>query len=337
MKVCWDPITRSGCRTHNRDAANYCMNCGRRLVGAMRLLNPGDMLQGIYQIVRVVGVGGSGAVYLVSDQSAGDVQRALKESGDPDQSEQFALEAEVLRPLSHPNLPRVYTYFHHDGRDYLVMDFVPGRSLGEVLAERAAANQAPLDESVVIGYAIQICRALEYLHGRQPLPVIHRDIKPENIRITPHGELKLVDFGLLKRLDASNPSTMAFAQGLTPVYASPEQWGLITGTHTDSRSDVYSLAATLYHMLTGQSPMSALNRVTGSRGRLRTDDPLIRPRQINSAISARAETAILRAMAFQPDERFLTAREFRAALSVGTDTLQAAGRPKPKGGQGADA
>jgi serine/threonine-protein kinase len=217
----------------------------------------------------------------------------------------------------------VYTYFHQDGRDYMVMDFVPGRSLAEVLAERASAGQPPLDESVVIGYAIQICRALEYLHSRDPHPVIHRDIKPENIRITPHGELKLVDFGLLKRLDATNPSTLAFAQGLTPVYASPEQWGLLSDTHTDPRSDIYSLAATLYHMLTGQSPMSALNRVTGSRGKFRTDDPLIRPRQINPAVSARAEKAILRALAYQPDERYATAREFRAALSVGTDTLQA--------------
>jgi eukaryotic-like serine/threonine-protein kinase len=293
----------------------------------MRLLNPGEVLADSYQVVRIVGVGGSGAVYLIHDQSAGGVERALKESSDPEQQEQFALEAEVLRPLSHPHLPRVYRYFHHDERDYIVMDFVPGRSLADVLAERAAAGQPPLDESVVIGYAIQICRALEYLHSREPLPVIHRDIKPENIRITPHGELKLVDFGLIKRLDATNPSTMAFSQGLTPVYASPEQWGLLTGTHTDPRSDVYSLAATLYHMLTGQSPMSALNRATGSRGQFRTDDPLIRPRQINPAVSVRTENAILRAMAFLPDERFLTAREFRAALSVGTDTLRAVRRP----------
>jgi len=272
-------------------------------------------------------VGGSGAVYLIRDASAGGAERALKESCDPEQREQFALEAEVLQPLSHPNLPRVYIYFHEDGRDYMVMDFVPGRSLGEVLAERAVAGQPPLDENVVIGYAIQICRALEYLHSREPHPVIHRDIKPENIRITPHGELKLVDFGLHKQLDASKPSTLAFARGLTPVYASPEQWGLLAGAHTDPRSDIYSLGATLYHLLTGQSPMSALNRATGSRGKFRTDDPLLRPRQINPAISPRTEQAILRATAFHPDERFVMAREFRAALSIGTDALQA--RPRP--------
>ncbi len=319
MKVCWDPATRAGCRARNRDSANYCMKCGRRLVGAMHLLDPGDRLQGIYKVEHVVGVGGSGAVYLIRDTASGGVERALKESNDPQQREQFALEAAVLQPLSHPNVPRVYTYFNENDRDYMVMDFVPGHSLAEVLAERAAANQPPLDESAVVGYAVQICRALEYLHSRDPHPVIHRDIKPENIRITPHGEVKLVDFGLLKRLDTTNPSTLAVARGLTPVYASPEQWGLLTGTHTDMRSDIYSLAATLYHLLTGKRPLSALNRATGAN----SGDPLIRPRQINPAITARAEAAILRAMAFQPDERFATAREFRAALAAGTDTMQA--------------
>jgi serine/threonine-protein kinase len=204
----------------------------------------------------------------------------------------------------------------------MVMDFVPGRSLGEVLAERAASAQPPLDENVVIGYAIQICRALEYLHSRDPHPVIHRDIKPDNIRITAHGELKLVDFGMAKRLDASNPATLLHAQGLTPVYASPEQWGLIEGLHTDPRSDIYSLAATLYHLLTGRTPVSALKRLTGSRGRFQSDDPLAAPRQVNPAISMRTDRALRRALSFHPDERFATGREFRGALSVGTDTLR---------------
>jgi serine/threonine-protein kinase len=298
------------------------MKCGRRLEEVLCLLNPGDVLLGAFEIHKIVGTGGAGAVYLVADLTAGGAERALKESCDTAQRDQFKVVADVLRPLAHPNLPRVYGHFRHADRDYIVMDFVPGISLGEVLAERAAAEQPPLDENVVIGYAIQICRALEYLHSRDPHPVIHRDIKPDNIRITPHGELKLVDFGMVKRLDASNPATLLHAQGLTPVYASPEQWGLIEGMHTDPRSDIYSLAATLYHLLTGRSPISALKRLTGSRGRFQTDDPLLPARQINTTVSMRTEKALRRALSFHPDERYATAREFRGALSVGTDTLR---------------
>lgn len=329
MKVCWTPATRIGCRRQNRDSANYCLYCGRPLSGALRLLNTGDVLQGSYEMMRAVGFGGNGAVYVVRDRSAGGVERALKESIDRAQREQFALEAEVLRPLSHPNLPRVYNHFTENDRDYMLMEFVPGRSLDEVIEERAQHGQPPLDENVVIGYALQICHALEYLHRRAPHPVIHRDIKPDNIRLTPHGELKLVDFGLVKRLDVANPATQRLAQGLTPVYAPPEQWGLIADHHTDARSDVYSLAATLYHLLTGRGPVSALDRITGgSLGSLDTappgGDPLIPPRQINSDVSPRVENALLKALAFHPDDRFPAAREFRVALSVGTDTLRIA-------------
>ena len=322
MKICWTPATRIGCRTQNRDGANYCLHCGRPLGGAMRLLNPGDVLKGVYEVKRVVGAGGNGAVYLVRDGSAASVERALKESGDAAHREQFALESEVLRPLMHPNLPRVYVHFSEGEHDYMLMDFVPGLSLGEVLSDRGANGQPPLDEHVVIGYAIQICRALEYLHSREPHPVIHRDIKPDNIRITPHGELKLVDFGLVKRLDEANPATLFQAQGLTPVYASPEQWGIIADYHTGPRSDIYSLAATLYHLLSGQNPLSALDRAIGVGSGDRASDPLVPLRQINPAITVHTERSVLKAMAYMPDDRYATARELRAALSLGTATRQ---------------
>ncbi|MBI3761341.1 MAG: protein kinase [Chloroflexi bacterium] len=324
MKVCWTPATRIGCRNENRDSANYCLFCGRPLSGALRLLNPGDVLQAKYEVTRVVGFGGNGAVYAVQDRSAGNAERALKESIDPEQREQFAVEADVLRPLDHPNLPRVYDRFTAGNRDYMLMEFVPGRSLEEVIQERARQNLPPLDENVVIGYAIQICHALEYLHRREPHPVIHRDIKPANIRITPHGELKLVDFGLVKRLDTDNPATHRLAQGLTPVYAPPEQWGLIEGRHTDPRSDIYSLAATLYHLLTGTGPSSALDRIAGRGGRLNSEEPLVPPRSLNPNISTRVERALMKALSVHPDDRFPTARELRAALSMGSDTLHIA-------------
>jgi eukaryotic-like serine/threonine-protein kinase len=153
----------------------------------------------------------------------------------------------------------------------------------------------PLPERQVLPWADQLCDALQYMHSQQP-PVLHRDIKPSNIKITPAGNVKLVDFGLVKVLSPDDQRTITVVQGRGTVQYIPlEQYGGDTG-HTDVRSDIYSLGATLYHLLTGQPPLDAKQRFLRPSS-LRT------PRSLNSAISPQTEQAILWSLAMHPDDR----------------------------------
>jgi serine/threonine-protein kinase len=218
--------------------------------------------------------------------------------------EQFEREATVLARLDHPNLPKVSDFFSAEDRDYLVMDFVPGKDLKTLMNEMKQRGQF-LTERDVLSWADQIADALSYLHQQQP-SILHRDIKPSNIKLTPNGLIKLVDFGLVKIL-VSGERTITVVQGHGSAYYTPlEQYGGDTG-HTDPRSDIYSFGATLYHLLSNQPPMEARQRF------LQPKD--IKPMQdINSDISPRTERAIEMAMHIHPDERFQTVEEFRAAL-----------------------
>ena len=218
-------------------------------------LLPGHILRERYSIRQVVGRGGMGCVYLAEDLRLDGRLCAIKETQpDPavdDESrrqtqQQFHREASVLARLDHPNLPKVSDFFSEDDRDFLVMDFVPGHDLKELMdASRREGLQLP--EERVLEWARQMCDALEYLHRQNP-PVLHRDIKPGNIKLTPGGLLKLVDFGLVKLL-APDDRTITILQGRgTALYTPLEQYGRETG-HTDARSDLYSLGSTLYHML----------------------------------------------------------------------------------------
>ncbi len=254
------------------------------------------------------------AVYRAEDLRLRGRQCALKEilpeqisAGGPviQAQEQFYREASVLARLDHPNLPKVSDYFSHKGRDYLVMDFVPGRNLKELLDEARRAGQF-LDEKQVLNWTLQLCDALEYLHSQEP-PVLHRDIKPSNIKLTPRGTIKLVDFGLVKLLAPDDSRTVTVVQGRGTVQYTPlEQYGGDTG-HTDIRSDLYSLGATLYHLLTGTQPADAKQRFL-------KPGSLIPPRNINPAISPATERAILQAMAMHPDERPANVAAFRSIL-----------------------
>mgnify|MGYP001560594111 CR=1 FL=1 len=170
-------------------------------------------------------------------------------------------EATLLASLRHPNLPRVTDHFVIGGQgQYLVMDFVPG----EDLKQRLEKNGGPLPEADVTGWAQEILDALNYLHTLQP-PVVHRDIKPGNIKITPEGRAVLVDFGLAKVHDLKQTTTVG-AKALTPGFAPPEQYGV---GRTDPRTDIYSLAATLYNLLTNQIPADSLERAIGKLARNR--------------------------------------------------------------------
>jgi serine/threonine protein kinase len=255
-----------------------------------------------------------GATYRAEDLRLKGRYCAVKEAiPDPDATpdelkqsrEQFYEEASTLARLDHPNLPKVSDYFSEDDRDYLVMDFVPGDDLKQMLAD--ALRQAhPLPERQVLAWAEQLCDALEYMHTQDP-PVLHRDIKPSNIKITPAGNVKLVDFGLVKVLAPDDQRTITVVQGRGTIQYTPlEQYGGDTG-HTDARSDIYSLGATLYHLLTGEPPLDAKQRFLKPTS-------LATPRSLNPEISPQTERTILWCLAMHPDERPASIATLRAQL-----------------------
>lgn len=265
----------------------------------MSVLQTGDLLHGRYRIVRLLGQGGFGALYRVWDTTLGR-PCALKENLDtaPDTQRQFLREAKILANLHHPNLPRVTDYFIENQKQYLVMDFVEGQDLQEMLDDRGG----PLPEDQALNWVRQICDALTYLHKQKP-PVIHRDIKPANIKVTPSGQAVLVDFGIAKQTDPHLKTTVG-AQAVTPGFSPYEQYG--KGI-TDARTDVYALGATLYTLLTGQEPPESVQRVVR--------DPLLLPRSLNPALSARTSAALARALQMDPTQRFQSVADFKAALT----------------------
>jgi serine/threonine-protein kinase len=255
-----------------------------------------------------------GAVYRAEDLRLEGRICAIKEvRPDPDATpeelaqaqEQFRREAFTLARLDHPNLPKVSDTFPTGQREYLVMDFVGGQDLRQLMEEKRRRGEF-LDEGRVLEWADQLCDALEYLHGQDP-PVLHRDIKPANIKLTPGGLIKLVDFGLVKLLAADDSRTITVLQGRgTVAYTPLEQYGGDTG-HTDARSDIYSLGATLYHLLTNQPPADAKQRFLDPNA-------LVFSRAINPRISPATERAILTAIAMHPDPRPPSVAEFREML-----------------------
>lgn len=279
-----------------------------------RTLSPGTILRERYKIVELVGRGGMGATYRAEDLRLQGRVCALKEAlPDPDAPagelkqgrEQFYQEASTLARLDHPNLPKVSDYFSEGDRDYLVMDFVPGQDLKEMLTG-ALREGHPLPERQVLAWATQLCSALEYLHTQEP-PILHRDIKPSNVKVTPAGNVKLVDFGLVKVLAPDDQRTITVVQGRGTVQYIPlEQYGGDTG-HTDVRSDIYSLGATLYHLLTGQPPLDA-------KARFLKPEALPTPRSLNPAISAQTEKAILWSLAMHPSDRPASVAQLQAEL-----------------------
>jgi serine/threonine protein kinase len=277
-------------------------------------LSPGTTLWSRYRIIQLVGQGGMGAIYQAEDTRLEGRLCALKEvipeSRDSEENHeqiqaQFHREASILARLDHPNLPKVSDYFLYNGRDYLVMDFVPGRDLRELVEEARGQGQFLTEEQALI-WAEQLCDALEYLHNQDP-PVLHRDIKPANIKLTPAGTIKLVDFGLVKLMAPDDNRTITVLQGRGTVQYTPlEQYGGDTG-HTDVRSDIYSLGATLYHLLTAQPPLEAKQRFL-KPGAMPT------VRELNPHITPHVEKAIAHAMAMHPDDRPSSIAEFRAEL-----------------------
>jgi len=274
-----------------------------------------------YTVLNLIGRGGMGAVYRVQRASDG-TQWALKEmraQGELSPEEQadnrrlFLQEAALLRSLTFPNLPVVADLFEHEGRPTMVMEYVPGKTL----EDRVHEANAPLLEQQVLGYGIQLCRVLHYLHSCDP-PIIYRDLKPSNIMLTPTGVLKLIDFGVA-RTHKKGKSKDTIAMG-SAGYAPPEQYGK---GQTDARSDVYALGATLLHLLTNLPPVPLQTPQPGSI------------RKFNPSVDTGTEGVIIKAMSLQREQRFASCAEMEQILLRCLDgpyadpTAQAAPPPPP--------
>jgi serine/threonine protein kinase len=277
------------CGAANRPTARFCISCGQALPAASALpptaqvgaavsspptpplaqttpaptspsltglLPANSLLNQRYRIVRQLGQGGMGAVYQAEDTRLGDQLVAVKEMSQSELKSQQAIteatqafpsEAIMLARLRHAHLPRIYDHFEDNNRWYLVMDFIPGETLEEYLAK--AGGKLPVTEVLEIG--IQLCNVLGYLHSQQP-PIIFRDLKPANIMRTPDGDLFLIDFGIARHFKPGQAKDTA-AYG-SMGYAPPEQYGK---AQTTPQSDIYSLGATLHHLLSGNDPSQA--------------------------------------------------------------------------------
>lgn len=271
------------------------------------MLAPNTLLQNRYLVIRSIGHGGMGAVYLARDQRLGHTV-ALKETFFTEERMRraFEREARLLAHLRHPALPKVTDHFDEDGGQFIVMEFISGDDLEMLLAQRGE----PFPVAQVLAWGDELLKALDYLHHQDP-PILHRDIKPANLKLTPEGEIILLDFGLAKGTAGQTSSVMTSRSvfGFTPNFAPLEQ---IQGTGTGPRSDLYSLAATLYYLMTGTIPPDALTRITevanGQTDSLRPAD------EVNPQIPREVAELLTKTMAHNRDHRPASATEMRAQL-----------------------
>jgi serine/threonine protein kinase len=259
------------------------------------------LLKKRYEILEILGRGGMGCVYKVADRRQGGAILAIKElragtlplEKSVESLAQFRTEARILLRLTHPNLPKVYDYFSLQGVHFIVMEYINGRTLDQVLEVR---HGKPLDEQLALSWALQICRAMHFLSVQKPRPIVFRDLKPSNIMISRDGRIKLIDFGIA-RFFKEDKREDTFVYG-TPGYAAPEQYGI---GQTDVRSDIFSLGATLHHCLTGRDP---------------SETPLVFPdvRQLNPTISRETAAIVKKALEQDMDKRFQSALDMKQAI-----------------------
>lgn len=278
-------------------------------------IKTGTILRNRYQVKQIIGQGGMGSIYLAEDLRLEgrlcavkevEYDRALPEEMLKEARDQFQREATILARLDHPNLPKVSDFFSFSERDYLVMDYVPGKDLRQLMMEARQQNSF-LPEPKVLDWASQLASALKFLHNQEH-PILHRDIKPSNLKLTPNGLVKLVDFGLVKLL-APGEITITVLQGQgTALYTPLEQYGGDSG-HTDARSDIYAFGGTLYHLLTNEPPLNV-------RDRFLNPGSLPRIREINPAVSVRTERAVHWALQLHPEDRPEDIDAFTNALFV---------------------
>jgi serine/threonine protein kinase len=286
-----------------------------RKAAKLKPLDEGVILNGRYEIVRKIGGGGMGAVYLANDRNLGGVLRAVKEMVqsyiESDQQDKaisdFKRESMLLTSLDHPAIPTIYDYFfdEKEARFYLVMKYISG---GDLSGRLRAAPEGRIDEKSVTEWAIQIADVLEYLHNHEP-SIVYRDLKPANVMIDGNsGRVMLIDFGIARWVNKEEKGVTAVG---TMGYAPPE---LFSG-NVEPRSDIYSLGSTMFHLLTGADPQS---------------NPLLifdfqknpRPRQINSQLSDQIERILMRAVEYNADLRFASAAQLRDELKEHLSNLK---------------
>ena len=281
----------------------------------MKPIAPNTLIQNRYLIVNLIGKGGMGEVYLAIDQRLGSAI-ALKRtffSDDATLGHAFEREARTLARLRHPVLPKVSDHFTEDGTQYLVMEHISG----EDMSKRLEGLEKPFPISWVLFWADQLLDALNYLHAHEP-PIIHRDIKPQNLKLTDENHIVLLDFGLSKNSVGETRVTSAGSiVGYTPHYAPMEQ---IRGTGTDARSDIYSLSATLYQILTNNVPPDALTRADSLINGL--PDPITPISDLNVEVSKAVSDVIIKGMTISQEQRYKTAREMQKLLRDAYAQLQ---------------
>ncbi len=298
------------CHQQHRSSAKFCPATGKLIqiergnvgpqeaAGLTGRLPANAFLNNRYVILRKVGQGGMAAVYQVSDTWNPGPTWAIKEMSDAALNAAdrgyavhcFEQEANLLRALNHPNLPKVTDVFTDGGKHYLVMEFVPGRTLSDMLHERGQ----PFSEMEILSWGSQLCEVLAYLHSQNP-KIIFRDLKPGNIMVTPAGQVKLIDFGIVRFFKpGQRADTMALG---TPGYASPEA----AGGQTDERSDIYSLCMTLHNLLTLHDPAQSI-----------FNPPPVR--RLNPSVSVELEQILMRGLQNPRDQRWQSARQLQAEL-----------------------
>jgi outer membrane protein assembly factor BamB/tRNA A-37 threonylcarbamoyl transferase component Bud32 len=270
-------------------------------------------LQGRYQILDTLGVGGFSSVYRARDMHFPTVTRlcAVKEmvhlNRDPKVQElatySFEREASILATLDHPAVPDVYDYFTEGDRGYLILEYIHGQDLEAYLSE----NDALVPADTVIDWALQLCDVLEYLHSHKPQPVVFRDLKPSNIMLDRHGRVRLIDFNIAKIFQTGLKGTMIGTEGYSP----PEQYR----GEASPAGDIYALGASLHHILTRQDP--------------RTEPPFSfaeRPvSSANSTVPAALETIVNRCLAYDVAERYQRVSDLREALRAVASGIAASG------------
>ncbi|NJN66119.1 MAG: serine/threonine protein kinase [Chloroflexaceae bacterium] len=271
------------------------------------MLEPGTLVQNRYRIVRHIGQGGMGAVYEAFDQRLLNPV-ALKQMLVTEEvlKQAFEREAQLLARLRHPSLPKVIDHFTDSLGQFLVMEFMPGDDLATLLERQ----QKPFLAERVLAWTDQLLDALHYLHT-QPMPVIHRDIKPQNMKLTPDDHIILLDFGLAKGAvsQQSHASSVKSTYGYTPQYAPLEQ---IQGAGTDPRSDLYALASSMYCLMTGSPPPSAMARANAFISH--QPDPVRPAHELLPNVSPAVSEVLMRTMALNPAERPSSAMEMREQL-----------------------
>ena len=261
-------------------------------------LEAGAIIGGHYSIEGLINTGGFGSVYRGVALSEGNRLCAIKETYDvtPAARRQALMEAAILFTVKSEHLPQVYDAFEEKGRFYLVMQLIEGQNCAQLVK----AHGGPFSEQEVLDWFLPLADVLQELHGRNP-PVLHRDIKPANVIVTPRGQAVLVDFGLTRLYDP-NTQTMTMARAVSEGFSPLEQY---IG-QTSPQSDIYSLAATMYFLLTAQVPLASVARSM--------HDDLVPPRQLNPRVSPKVEQVLLRALSVNADQRQASMQEFARAL-----------------------